>query len=372
MKVPMIDLRAQFEEVEGALREAVDRVLESQCYILGPEVEALESAIASLCGVRHAIGVSNGTDALLLALMGLEIGPGDEVIVPAFTFFATAGAVARVGATPVFVDILPDMFDLDAKAVAAALTERTRAIIPVHLYGQCAEMDRLRAVAEPGGIPMIEDAAQAIGATYRGRPACSLGRVATLSFYPTKNLSAIGEAGMVLTGDDELASRLRSLRNHGQGERYAHHHVGGNFRLDAIQAAALRVKLTRLKAWNDRRRRAAARYDEGLRGTGVVTPAVRPECEHVYHQYTIRSRYRDALRACLADAGVATGVYYPIPLHLQPCFRHLGYQRGDLPVSEEAAERVLSLPIFASMTPDQQDHVIETIRRFMIDASDAA
>ena len=364
MKVPLIDLTPQVRATEAELREAIERVLGSRAYILGPEVESLEGEIAATCGVRHGIGVSNGSDALVATLTALGVGADDEVVVPVFTFFATAGAVARVGARPVFVEIEPETFNIDPDALADVITERTRAIIPVHLYGQCAPMDRITSIAGERGIPLIEDAAQAIGATYRDRPACSLGTAATLSFYPTKNLSAIGEAGMVLTDDDDLADRLRSIRNHGQGERYEHHWLGGNYRMDGIQAAALRVKLHGLADWTRQRRELAARYDEALGDGCVTTPVVRDDCGHVYHQYTIRSRQRDALRKHLADAGIGTGIYYPLPLHRQPCFAYLGCPADAFPVADRASREVLSLPIFPGLTADQQGHVIESTRAF--------
>ncbi|MHC4443224.1 MAG: DegT/DnrJ/EryC1/StrS family aminotransferase [Planctomycetota bacterium] len=364
MKVPLLDLSAQFRTVEAELRAAIDGVLESQQYVLGPEAQALEAEVADFCGVEHAVGVSNGSDAIVSALMALNIGPGDEVIVPAFTFFATAGSVARVGAKPVFVDILEDSFNMDPSGLAGAVTDKTRAIIPVHLYGQFADMERILSIAAEHGLAVIEDSAQAIGAMYHGRPACSFGTAGILSFYPTKNLSAIGEAGMVLTNDGRLADELRTVRLQGQISSYEHARIGANFRIDGIQAAALRVKLRWLNQWNQDRRENAARYDEGLQGADVTPPPVLEDCRHVYNLYTIRSPKRDALRQHLSDSGIGSGVYYPIPLHLQKAFSDLGYQRGSLPVSERAAEEVLSLPIFPEMTVEQQDYVIETIKRF--------
>lgn len=360
----MLDLAAQFRAVEPDLRAAIDRVLSSQRFILGPEVETLEAEIARFSGAKHGIGVKNGSDAIVAALMARDIGPGDEVIVPVFTFCATAASVARVGAQPVFVDVLPDTFNIDPDAVAEAVTRHTRAIIPVHLYGQCADMDRITAVAGRYRLAVIEDAAQAIGAAFRDRPAGSWGDAATLSFYPTKNLSAIGEAGMVLTNDDTTADKLRMIRHQGQSSAYEHQRLGANFRLDAIQAAVLRVKLPHLTKWNQARRRHAARYDEALRESWATPPPVHKQCRHVYHQYTIRSPQRDALRSYLADAGIASAIYYPIPLHRQPVFSDLGCPRGAFPVAERAADQVLSLPVFPEMTEAQQDHVIETILKF--------
>ncbi|UCD28677.1 MAG: DegT/DnrJ/EryC1/StrS family aminotransferase [Planctomycetota bacterium] len=364
MKVPLLDLAAQFRTVEAELREAIDRVLVSQQYVLGPEAQALEAEIAEFCGAKHAVGVSNGSDAIVAALMALNIGPGDEVIVPAFTFYATAGSVERVGAKPVFVDILADTFNIDPDAIPDAVSDKTRAIIPVHLYGQCAEMDRIMAVADRHKLAVIEDAAQAIGAEYNGKGAGNFGNAGTLSFYPTKNLSAIGEAGMVLTNDAKLADELRCVRLQGQTSSYEHARLGANFRIDGIQAAALRVKLSWLNQWNENRRKHAARYNEGLQNSVVITPPVNEACKHIYHQYTIRSPKRDKLRAHLNDAGIGSGVYYPIPLHLQPAFIGLGYKRGSMPVAEQASEEVLSLPVFPEMTAEQQDYVIETINQF--------
>jgi dTDP-4-amino-4,6-dideoxygalactose transaminase len=364
MKVPLLDLAAQAKSVDVEVKRAVLAVLDSQRYVLGPDVEALESEMAAFSGVKHGVAVRNGSDALIVSLMALGIGPGDEVIVPTFTFFATAGSVARVGAKPIFVDILPGTFNIDPAAVAAAVTPRTKAIMPVHLYGQCADMDQLAAIAKRHNLAIVEDGAQAVGAKRNDRGIGSYGTMATLSFYPTKNLSAVGEGGMVLTHDDALAQRLRCLRNHGQTNQYEHAFIGGNFRLDGIQGAALRVKLGKLPAWNDGRRKNAARYDEGLAGSSVVTPPVEACCHHVYHQYTIRSPRRNALREHLTANEIASGVYYPLPLHLQPCFAYLGRRRGELPVAERASEEVLSLPIFPEMSRAQQDFVIETIRAF--------
>ena len=360
----MLNLAAQNASVRDEVRAAIDRVLDSQSFILGPEVEAFEAEIARLCDVPHAIGVSSGSDAILATLMALGIGPGDEVVVPTFTFFATAGCVARVGARPVFVDILPDTFNIDPDAVAAAITPQTRAIIPVHLYGQCADMDRITTLAERHGLAVIEDAAQALGAAFAGRPAGSLGTAGAFSFYPTKNLSAAGEAGLIVTRDDDLAGKLRYIRDHGQNPRYYYRCIGGNFRLDGIQGAVLRVKLKRLADWNERRRRNAARYDAALNGHAITAPSVDPRCRHIYHQYTVRCPQRDMLQKHLAEAGVGSAVYYPLCLHQQPCFADLGYKEGDCPVAEQAAREVLSLPISPELTTAEQDHVIAALARF--------
>ncbi len=364
MKVPFLDLKAQYVSVKSELHEAIDRVLESQKYVLGPEVEALETEIAEFCGAKHGVGVSNGSDALLAALMALDLKPDDEVIVPPFTFFATAASVLRAGAKPVFADISPDTFNIDPQAVKKAVTPKTKAVIPVHLYGQCADMDPLLKIARENNLAVIEDAAQAIGALYKDQPACSMGTTATLSFYPTKNLSAVGEAGMVLTSDDKMAETLRVIRLQGQVSSYEHARLGANLRMDGIQAAALRIKFKRLKEWNTRRQENAARYDQALADSPIQSPIVRDDCRHVYHQYTVRTPKRDELKAFLQKADIASSVFYPIPLHLQPCFQYLGHQKGDFPVAEKASQEVLSLPIFPEMTREQQDYVIETIRKF--------
>jgi len=364
MKVPLLDLAAQYKSVENEIRQAIDRVLDSRQYVLGPEAEALEAEVAELLGVKHAIGISNGSDAIVAALLACNIKPGDEVIVPAFTFFATAGSVALLGAKPVFVDILPDTFNMNPQAVAEAITDKTKAIVPVHLYGQCVDLESILSVANQHGLAVIEDAAQAIGATYQGQSVGCFGQAATLSFYPTKNLSALGDAGMILTDDAAMAEELRIVRLQGQTSSYEHSRLGGNFRIDGLQAAALRVKLRQLTKWNEARRQHAARYDQALQDTNVTTPPVRSDCHHVYHQYTIRSPKRDELRTQLNEAGIGTGVYYPIPLHLQPVFKDLGYKSGSLPVAEQAAQEVLSLPIYPEMTVEQQDYVIECIARF--------
>jgi dTDP-4-amino-4,6-dideoxygalactose transaminase len=364
MNVPLIDLTTQFDGIQDDLREALDRVVSSRCFILGPEVEALEREIAAYCGVTNGIGVSSGSDALVTSLIALGIGPGHEVIVPAFTFFATAGSVARVGARPVFVDIEAGTFNMNPEALARVITKRTRAIIPVHLYGQCADMDAIGQVADARGIPVIEDAAQVIGATYKDRSACSMGKLGIVSFYPTKNLSGIGEAGMVLTDDETFAERLRSIRNHGQTGIYEHEWIGGNHRMDAIQAAVLRLKLPKLDQWTEMKRAIAARYDEALTDSCVIPPVVREDCRHVYSLYTVRCKRRDDLRKHLAEAGIGAGIYYPMPLHLQPCFAYLGHTCGDFPVAEQACTQVLSLPVFAGMSTEQQDYVIDTVRAF--------
>jgi len=375
MRVPLLDLKAHHAPIEEELLAAVARVVKSGHYIMGPDVELLEAEAAAYCGAKRALGVSSGTDALVLALMALGIGPGDEVLVPAFTFFATAGAVARVGAKPVFVDVEPGSLNIDAAALAEAVTKNTRAVIPVHLYGQCADMDGVLAAAKKFGLRVIEDAAQAIGADHpRGR-AGTMGDVGCLSFFPTKNLGALGDAGMVTTGDDELFDRMKRLRVHGAEPKYYHAEVGGNFRLDALQAAALRVKLKRLDLWTSGRRENAARYDALFARFGLIGPLgvelpvriwknARLRHDHIFNQYVIRVSKRDALRDHLKLRGVDTEIYYPVPLHLQQCFAALGRKKGELPVSERAAENTLALPIYPELTAEMQEYVVSQIAEF--------
>jgi dTDP-4-amino-4,6-dideoxygalactose transaminase len=363
LKVPLLDLQAQYASIREDVLAAITRVCDSQQFILGPEVERLERELAAAIGVRHAIGVSSGTDALLVAMMALGIGPGDEVITPTFSFFATAGCVSRLGATPVFVDVDAETLMIDATLVRAAITPRTRAIIPVHLYGLCADVDAVAAVA--GDIPIIEDAAQAIGATYKGRAAGTFGTLATFSFFPSKNLGAYGDAGLVTTNDDALAHRVRLLRNHGAEPKYYHHEVGGNFRLDALQAAILTAKLPHLADWSARRHANAARYAALFDRLGLrrcVTLPVEPEGRtHIYHQYVIRVPNRDAVRSHLAARNVATEIYYPVPFHRQECFRNLGHPVDAFPNADAAAAQVLALPIYPELTAAQQEHVVSSI-----------
>lgn len=363
--VPLLDLKAQFATIEGEVREAIDRVLASQHFILGPEVEACEREVAAYCGARHGIGVSSGSDALLIALMALGIGPGDEVITSTYTFFATAGAVARLGARPVFVDIDADSFNLDPDAVARAVTPRTRAIIPVHLFGRCAEMGPIRAVAARAGLAVIEDAAQAIGAEYAGRRAGQLGHMACFSFFPSKNLGAFGDGGMVVTDDDALAERLRVLRAHGSKPKYHHALIGGNFRLDAMQAAVVRVKLRHLDAWTAARQANAARYERLLAGIpGLALPSFGRH-RHVINQYCVRTLRRDHLLNGLKQRGIGTEVYYPVPLHMQECFAELGQPAGCLPVAEAAARESLALPIYPELSEAQLAEVATAIRSLL-------
>jgi dTDP-4-amino-4,6-dideoxygalactose transaminase len=367
VNVPLLDLRPQYASIRFDVQAAIDRVCEAQQFILGAEVEELERELAATTGAAFAVGLSSGTDALLVSLMALDVGSGDEVIVPAFSFFATAGSVARLGARPVFVDVDPDTLMITADGIRSAVTPRTRAIIPVHLYGLCAEMGTIAAVASAAGVPLVEDAAQAIGAAWRGQPAGSLGRVACFSFFPSKNLGAFGDAGLATTSDRALAERIRGLRNHGAEQKYYHREIGGNFRLDALQAAILRAKLPHLASWNARRRANAAVYaglfaDAGLTGR-VRLPAAPDDRVHTYHQYVIRVTRRDALRAHLAARGVGTEVYYPVPLHRQECFAAAG-PVPTLPNADAAAAEVLALPIYPELTQEQQAYVVDCIAEF--------
>lgn len=369
VSVPLLDLRAQHAAIREAVMPAVQAVIDRQQFIMGPEVVELENAIARLSGTRHAIGCASGTDALLFPLMALELGPDDEVIAPAFTFFATAGMVHYTGGRPVFVDIDRDTFNLSPEAVEAAITPRTRAIVAVHLFGQMAAMERILAVAGRHGIPVIEDAAQAIGARRRidgeWRVAGQLGWAGTLSFFPTKNLGAWGDGGMMLTSDDALALRLRRLRTHGGLTKYYHDEVGTNSRLDTVQAALLLGKLPFLAGWSAARRERAAWYTARFAShPEIIPPAVDPANEPIFHQYTIRTRHRDALARHLAARGIGCAVYYPLSLHLQPCFAYLGHRAGSLPQSEAATAEVLSLPVYPELTEVQQQAVVDAVLEF--------
>lgn len=346
----------------------MNRVLETQNFILGPQVEALEEAIAHYCGCGHGIGVSSGTDALLVALMAAGVGRGDEVVTPTYSFFATAGVVARLGARPVFVDIDPETYNVDPGAAVDAITSRTRAIIPVHLYGRCAEMDPILEACRNRDVMVVEDAAQAIGAEdERGRRAGSMGDVGTLSFFPSKNLGGLGDGGMIVTDDRELAEKIRILRVHGGKPKYHHRVVGGNFRLDEIQAAALRVKLEHLDSWTRARRRNADRYRRLFAEAGITDRVTLPEDVpgHIYNQFVICVPRRDELRAHLSEAGVGTAIYYPVPFHLQECFSDLGYERGRFPHAEKAADESLAIPIYPELTEAQQRFVVGRIEEFL-------
>jgi dTDP-4-amino-4,6-dideoxygalactose transaminase len=361
MKVPLLDLKAQHNSIRDEVLAAVGEVIDSQVCILGPKVEELEERVAALSDCRYGTGVSSGTDAILAALMALEIGAGDEVSAPAFTFFATAGCVSRTGATPVFVDIDPRTYNMDPQQMERVITPRTKAIIPVHLFGQMCDMDPIMEVARRHNLYVIEDAAQAISATYKGRKAGSIGTVGCLSFYPTKNLGGAGDGGMLVTNDADLREKLVVMRNHGMKPKYHHGVVGGNFRLDPLQAAILLVKLPHLEAWSEARRRNAAIYDEAFAGSPIGTPWVSADTVSIFNQYVIRVRERDELAAHLRANQIGTEIYYPVPLHLQECFRNLGYKEDDLPESERAAREVLALPIYPELTREQIDFVCRTI-----------
>ena len=365
MKVPLQDLNAGYKTIRSEIVQAVSDVLDSQQYVLGPKVAQLEEKIASLCRVSHGVGASSGSDALLLALMALGIKQGDEVITTPFTFFATAGSVVRIGAKPVFVDIDPETFNLDPEKIEAALTANTKAIIPVHLYGQIAEMDAIASIAQKHQLVVIEDAAQAVAALYHDKPAGSFGDAACFSFYPTKNLGAAGDAGMVVTDREDVANRLRQLRQHGEDSRYLHATVGINGRMDGIQAAVLLTKLSLLDQWNQKRIENARHYTSSLQNIEQITaPVVKAYNYHVYHQYVIRCKQRDQLRQFLTEHDIGSGIYYPMPLHLQPCFSDLGYKTGDFPIAEAASKEVLALPVFQELTREQQDMVIDTIKKY--------
>ncbi len=364
--MPQLDLAMQYAAIGAEIRTAVEQVMASQQFVLGREGTALEQEIAKLCGVAHGVGLASGTDALILALRACGVQAGDEVLLPPFTFVATGSAVSALGAKPVFVDIRPDTYNMDPAELARRVTPRTRAIIVVHLYGLPADMDPILAFAKTRKLPVIEDNAQAIGASYKGRPTGSLADAGCLSFYPTKNLSAYGDAGMVVTNSAEIAARVRTLRNHGQSAKYLSSEPGWNSRLDEIQAAILRVKLRHLSNWQRARQSLAAEYNRLFSQFPGVMPPLAPDgFEHVYHQYTIRSEQRDALHKFLSERKIGSTVYYPYPLHLQPLYSALGHKAGDFPHSERAAQEVLSLPMFPELRKEQIARVVETITKFL-------
>src|SRR5436305_318941 len=369
MPVPLLDLDVQYRPLRDQLLAAITRVCDSRRFIMGPEIDALERELAAMLGIRHAISVSSGTDALLLALMALGIGPGDEVVTTTYSFFATAGCVVRVGARPVLVDIDPATFNIDPAQAAAAITPRTKALMPVHLFGQSAELDALTAAADRAGIPIIEDAAQAIGATYRDRPVGGIGAFGCFSFFPSKNLGAFGDAGLLTTNDDQLAKKARLLRTHGMEPRYYHHLVGANFRMDALQAAILRVKAPHLAGWTERRRANADRYGALFRDAGlldrITLPVEAPDRRHIYNQFVVRTPDRDGLKKHLDTAGIGTEIYYPVPFHQQPCFAYLGHRAGDFPKAEAAAQDSLAIPIYSELTHAQQETVVSAVARFV-------
>jgi len=375
MKVPFLDLVPQFSSIEEEIKSALNEVFKTQQFILGPQVEALEQTIAQYCQTRYAIGVASGSDALLLSLMALGIGPGDEVLLPPFTFFATAGVVSRLGAAPVFVDIDPETYNIDPYKIEAKITSKTKAIIPVHLYGQCADMDPLLQIAKAKQLFVIEDAAQALGAEYwpplrsDAQRAGQIGDLGCFSFFPTKNLGAFGDAGMVVTNNPTWAEKIRILRVHGSQPKYFHKWIGINSRLDAIQAAILLVKFRHLEKWTEGRQKNAERYQSHLRDLasslpGFRLPTIQYKNRHIFHQYVIAVPKRNELRQFLTKEGIGTEIYYPVPLHLQECYSSLDHHPGDFPSSEKAAEETLALPIYPELTEDQQVYVVERIKGF--------
>jgi dTDP-4-amino-4,6-dideoxygalactose transaminase len=386
MNVPLLDLQAQYATIKDKVRAAVDGVFETQRFILGAHVAALEEEIAKYCGVPYAVGVASGTDALLISLKALGVGPGDAVVTVPFTFFATAGTIANLGARPVFVDIEATGFEMDPERLSDFFvrectfnpaTKKTihkysnatiKAIVPVHLYGQCVDMDEILAIAQRYNVPVVEDACQAIGATYKGQNAGAIGDLGCFSFFPSKNLGGAGDGGMIITSNPQLAERVRLLRTHGAHQKYLHSIVGFNSRLDELQAAVLRVKLPYLQGWSDARRENAVRYGKDFRAAGLLSqialPEVLPERSHIFHQYIIRCKMRDELQAFLKAAGIGTEVYYPVPLHEQECFRSLGYAPADLPISQAAAKETLALPIYPELSDEQRGYVVDTIAGF--------
>ena len=364
-KVKMLDMQEQYFSIRGEVRRALDEVCDAQDFILGPRVEQFERNLAKYCGTKHAIGVSSGTDALLCSLMALDVGPGDEVICPSFTFFATAGSIARTGARPVLVDIDPDTFNLDVADARQKLTRNTKAIMPVHLFGQLADMEAINDLAASRGIKVIEDAAQAIGAKRNGKPACSHSFAGCLSFYPTKNLGGFGDGGAICTSDDVFAEKCRKMRVHGSGHTYHHEFIGGMFRLAAIQAAVLDIKLKHLDKWHEARRKNAALYDKLLADSKVVTPKIDRANWSIYNQYVVRVPDRDRVRQRLAETGISSAIYYPVPLHLQECFKYLGHREGDFPQSERACREVLALPIYPELKEQEVRQVAAALREIV-------
>jgi dTDP-4-amino-4,6-dideoxygalactose transaminase len=365
MKVPLLDLKEQYFSIKDEIDQAIAGVLDHCKFIMGPEVDQLESELAKYCSTKHAIGVASGTDALLLSLHALGVGPGDEVITTGFSFFATAGVISRLGATPVFCDIDPKTFNIDPDSIERNITSKSKAIMPVHLYGQIAEMDRILEIARAHKLPVVEDAAQAIGARYHDRVAGSMGDAAGFSFFPSKNLGAYGDGGFVATNSDELNEKIRMLRVHGAKPKYYHSIIGYNSRLDTIQAAVLLVKLKYLNNWHEGRREKARIYNEGLQSVaGIETPFVHEYNYHIYHQYTLIAENRDGLREHLKAKNIGFDTYYPVPLHLQECYGDLHYKKGDLPIAENLANKVISLPVYPELKSEQQAYVIDTIKEF--------
>lgn len=370
MKIPLLNLKKQYEEIKEEIQEAINDVLDSTRYIMGEQVEKLEEEVAQYSDIEYGIGVASGTDALLLSLKALDIKEGDEVILPTFTFFATAGVVSRLGAIPVFADIDPVTYNITPEEIEAKISDKTKAIIPVHLYGQPARMDEIMEIASKHNLKVVEDACQAIGAEFKGTKIGNFGDTAALSFFPSKNLGAYGDAGMVLTNDKSLYERIKRLRVHGAEPKYYHHEVGYNSRLDALQAAVLRVKLKYLDRWNQGRQRVAELYTKFFKEAGLTDRVILPGLKernivHVYHQYVIRVKDRDELQNYLKEQGISTAVYYPVPLHLQECYKDLGYKEGDLPVAEQASGEVLALPIDPELKEEEIEYIVEKIKEFI-------
>lgn len=378
ISVPLLDLRGQYSNLRTEIREVIDKICDAQTFILGPEVDAFEKEVAKYSGASFGVGVSSGTDALLVAMMALNVGPGDEVITSPYTFFASASTVARLGAKPVFVDIDPITYNINSEEIESKISSRTKAIIPVHLYGQCAQMDKIMGIAKKHGLAVIEDACQAIGSEHKGERAGSIGTMGCFSFFPSKNLGGFGDAGMVTTNDQGLSDLLKALRMHGSVKQYYHHYLGGNFRLDALQAGILRVKLKHLEAWAQKRRQNAdfyrkAFFDAGIIGdyasynqgkSFVCLPSDASDGRHIYNQFVIRAKRRDELMKYLQDRKVGCQIYYPLSLHLQPCFEYLGGKVGDFPESEKASKETLALPIYPELSNEQLSYVVTTIKSF--------
>jgi dTDP-4-amino-4,6-dideoxygalactose transaminase len=365
MKVPLLDLKAQYARIRSEVLAAVSEVLDSQLCIGGPKVTELEGKIAAMSDCKFAVGASSGTDAILNSLMSLDIGAGDEVITTPFTFFATVGCIARTGAKVVFVDIDPKTYNINPDLIEQAITKKTKAIMPVHLFGQMADMDPIMEIANRFNLAVIEDAAQSVTSTYKSRKAGSIGTVGCFSFFPSKNLGGAGDGGMTVTNDEKLYERLSIMRNHGSKPKYYHKHIGGNFRLDPIQAAVLSVKLPHLDDWSEARRRNADFYDDKFAGTMVKTPYINPDCISIYNQYVIRVPRRDELVDYLKENDIGSAIYYPVPMHLQECFEYLDYKEGDFPKAEKAAKEVLAIPIYPELTDEMKNYVIETIMSFL-------
>jgi dTDP-4-amino-4,6-dideoxygalactose transaminase len=366
MNIPAFDLKRQYRNLSSELLPILEEVMAKGQFILGENVELLEKELADYCGTKYAVGVASGTDALLLSLEALGIGEGDEVITTPFTFFATSEVISLLKAKPVFVDIDSKTFNIDPDKIEDAITTKTKAVIPVHLFGQMAEMDDIEYLAEKYDLYIIEDACQAIGAEYKGRRAGSIGDTGCFSFFPTKNLGAFGDGGLITTNDEKLYEKIKLLRVHGSRKKYYHELIGHNSRLDEIQAAILRVKLKYLDDWIERRIEIAKIYSEGLKDLDVIVPEVKPYLRHVYHQYVIRTKHRDELQEYLSNKGIGTAIYYPLPLHLQECYKDLGYREGDLPEAEKASKEVIALPMWPELTNEEVNYIVESIREFFL------